>query len=130
METSDHFLLQCPKYLNERSTFLNIIGSIDRNILTRSHSQVTETLYYSDSNSNNITNTLILNATMDSIRLHMNVCVIYMCVCICIYTYINIIYIHYIYIYIYIILYYILSPAYEMNICLVTLIFMLLGVNV
>ena len=66
-ETSGHFLLHCPNFLNERSTSLNIIGSIDRNILTRSDSQVTETLwyYYGDSNSNNITNTLILNATID-----------------------------------------------------------------
>ena len=66
-EASAHFLLHCPNFSNERSTFLNIIGSIDRNILTRSDSQVTETLwyYYGDSNSNNITNTLILNAKID-----------------------------------------------------------------
>ena len=49
----------------KKLTFLNIIGSIDRKILTRSYSQVTETLLYGDSNSNNITNTLILNATID-----------------------------------------------------------------
>ena len=66
-ETSGHFLLHCPNFLNERSTSLNIIGSIDRNVLTRSDSQVTETLwyYYGDSNSNNITNTLILNVKID-----------------------------------------------------------------
>ena len=44
IQTSAHFLLHCPNYSNERSTFLNIIGSIDRNILTRSDSQVPETL--------------------------------------------------------------------------------------
>ena len=60
-----HFLLHSPNFSNEGSTFLNIIGSIDRNILTRSDSQVTENLLYGDSNSNNITNTLILNATID-----------------------------------------------------------------
>ena len=60
-----HFLLHSPNFSNEGSTFLNIIGSIDRDILTRSNSQVTETLLYDDSNSNNITNTLILNATID-----------------------------------------------------------------
>ena len=49
----------------KKLTFLNIIGSTDRKILTRSYSQVTETLLYGDSNSNNITNTLILNATID-----------------------------------------------------------------
>ena len=50
---------------NERSTFPDIVGSLDRNILTRDDSQVTETLLYGDSNLNNITNTLILNATID-----------------------------------------------------------------
>ena len=44
IQTSAHFPLHCPNYPNERSTFLNIIGSIDRNILTRSDSQVPETL--------------------------------------------------------------------------------------
>ena len=64
IETSAHYLLHCPNFPNERSTFLNIIGSIDRNILARSDLQVTETLLYGDSNTNNITNTLILNATI------------------------------------------------------------------
>ena len=65
IETSAHFLLQYPNFSNERSAFLNIIGSINRNILTRNNLQVTETLLYGDSNSDNITNTLILNATID-----------------------------------------------------------------
>ena len=64
-ETSAHFLLHYPNFSNETSTFLIIIGGIDRNILTRSDYQVTETLIYGDSNSNSITNTLILNATID-----------------------------------------------------------------
>ena len=67
IETSAHYLLHCPNFSNERSTFLNIIRSIDRNILTRSDPQVTETFLYDDSISNNITNTLILNATIDSL---------------------------------------------------------------
>ena len=59
-------LLTCDVlFSNERSTFLNIIGSIDRNMLTRIDSQVTETLLYGNSNLSNITNTLILNATKD-----------------------------------------------------------------
>ena len=65
IETSAHFLFHCPNFWNWRSLFLNIIGSIDRNILTRNDSQVTETLLYGNSNSNNITNNLILNATID-----------------------------------------------------------------
>ena len=45
-ETSDDFLLHSPNYSNDRSAFLNIIGSINRNILTRSDFQVTKTLLY------------------------------------------------------------------------------------
>ena len=65
IETSTHFLVHCPNFSNERSTFLNIIRSIDGNILIRSDSQFTETLLYGDNNSNNVTNTPILNATID-----------------------------------------------------------------
>ena len=65
IETSAHFLLHCPNFSNERSACLNIIGSIDRNILTGSDSQITEALLYGDSNSNNVTSTLIVNATID-----------------------------------------------------------------
>ena len=55
IEMSAHFLLHCPNFSNERSAFLDIIGSIDRNIFTRDDSQVTQTLLYGDSNLNNIT---------------------------------------------------------------------------
>ena len=65
IETPAHYILHCPNFSNERSTLLNIIGSIDRNILARNDSQVTESLLYGNSNSNNITKTLILNATID-----------------------------------------------------------------
>ena len=44
IETSAYFLLHCPNFSNGRSTFLDIIGSIDRSILRRDGSQVTETL--------------------------------------------------------------------------------------
>ena len=65
IETSADYLLHCPSCSNERSTFLNIIGSIDRTILARSDPQITEILLYGDNNSNIITNTLILNVTID-----------------------------------------------------------------
>ena len=71
IETSVHFLLHCPNFSSERSTVLDIIGNIDRNILTRDDSQVTETLLYSDSNLNDITNIVILNATIDFLCVYM-----------------------------------------------------------
>ena len=61
IEMSAHYLLHCPNFSNERAQILNIIGIIDRNILKRSDSQVTETLLYGDSNSNSVINALILN---------------------------------------------------------------------
>ena len=65
IETSAYFLFHCPNFSNERSTFVDIIGRIDRNILTRNDSKVTKTLLYRDSDLNNVTNTFILNATID-----------------------------------------------------------------
>ena len=85
IETSAHFLLHCHNFSNERSNFLDIIGSIDRNILTRDDSQVIETLLYGDSNLNNIANTLIMNATIDFLiatkRFDMFVVCMYISVC-------------------------------------------------
>ena len=52
IETSAHFVLHYPNYSNERSVFLNIIGSIDGKSLRRSNFQVTQTLLCGDSNSN------------------------------------------------------------------------------
>ena len=39
-----HFLLYCPRYSNERSTFLNNIRNINRNIFDKNDLQITETL--------------------------------------------------------------------------------------
>ena len=65
IETSAHFLLHCPHYSNERSTFLNTIRNINRNILDKNDLQITETLIYGDSSLDDKNNTLILNATID-----------------------------------------------------------------
>ena len=64
IETSAHFLLHCPHYSNERSTFLNTIRNINRNIFIKNDLQITETLY-GDSSLDNKSNTLILNTTID-----------------------------------------------------------------
>ena len=64
METSAHFLLHCPHYSNKRSTFLNTIRNISRNIFDKNDLQITETLFYGDSFYDK-SNTLILNATID-----------------------------------------------------------------
>ena len=65
IETSAHFLLQCPHYSNERSTFLNTIRNINRNIFDKNDLQITETLPHSDGSLDDKSNTLILNAAID-----------------------------------------------------------------
>ena len=65
IETSAHFLLLCPHYSNERSTVLNTIRNINRNIFDKSDLQITETVLYGDSSLEDKSNTLILNATID-----------------------------------------------------------------
>ena len=44
IETSTHFLLYCPHYSNKRSTFLNTIRNINRNIFNKNDLQITENL--------------------------------------------------------------------------------------
>ena len=65
IETLGHFLLNCPHYSNERSTFLNTIRNINRNIFDKNDLQITETLLYGDSFLDDKSITLILNATID-----------------------------------------------------------------
>ena len=49
IETLAHFLLHCPHYSNERSTFLNTVRNINRSIFDKNDLQITETLLYDDS---------------------------------------------------------------------------------
>ena len=65
IKTLAHFLLHCPHYSNERSTFLNTIRNINRHIFDKNDLQITETLLYGDSSLDDKSNTLILNATID-----------------------------------------------------------------
>ena len=57
--------LHCPHYSNERSTFLNTIRNINRNIFDKSDMQIIETLLFGESSLDGESNTLILNATID-----------------------------------------------------------------
>ena len=65
IETLANFLLHCPHYFHERSTFLNTIGNINRHIFDENDFQITEILLYGDSSLDDKSNTLILNATID-----------------------------------------------------------------
>ena len=48
IETLSPFILHCPHYSNERSTFLNTIRNINRHIFDMNNLQITETLLYGD----------------------------------------------------------------------------------
>ena len=65
IKTLAHFLLHCPHYSSERSTFLNTVRNINRHIFDKNDLQITETLLYGDSSLDDKSITLILNGTID-----------------------------------------------------------------
>ena len=52
IETTTHYLLHCPNYLNERMTLWNNLQNIDENILDRNYSRLSEILLFGDSSFN------------------------------------------------------------------------------
>ena len=67
VESTSHFLLHCPIYNNDRSSFLCTIRNIDCKLLEMTDSSLTQTLLYVNPSFDVITNSLILNATIDFI---------------------------------------------------------------
>ena len=69
VESSSHFLLQCPSYINERCTFMSNLNRINPQISQTSLQLLTNTLLFGNSSYSDKTNTHILNATIDYIQL-------------------------------------------------------------
>ena len=122
IERLTHLLFHCANYSNERSTLLNII-SIDGKTLKRNDIKVTEILLYDDSNPINIINTVIQNVTIDSLSPRDLTCVSFRWLNYIInfqlalgfaFLHINI---------------YFYTRQFEIDICLITVIFMFLGVS-
>ena len=67
VETSSHFLLDCPTYSKKRMTLLNKIRNINNGILELSSTIMAQTLLFGDSCLSDSTNTLILNSTIDCV---------------------------------------------------------------
>ena len=65
IETTSHYLLQCPDYLEERKTLLNTISCIVPNIFDFNNDQLTEILLFGKDDLDNINNTSILDATIN-----------------------------------------------------------------
>ena len=69
VESSTHFLLQCPSYINERCTLMSNLNRINPQISQTSLQLLTNTLLFGNSSYSDKTNTHILNATIDYIQL-------------------------------------------------------------
>ena len=65
IETTSHYLLHCPDYLEERKTLFNAISCIVPNIFDFNNDQLTEILLYGKENLDSINNTSILDATIN-----------------------------------------------------------------
>ena len=65
IETTSHYLLHCPDYLEERKTLLNTISCIVPNIFDFNNDQLTEILLYGKDDLDNINNTSILDGTIN-----------------------------------------------------------------
>ena len=68
-ETTDHFLLSCPLYVNPRATLINIVDTIlaSNNIVTPIDDNLTKLLLYGNPSLSDNDNKTILSATLDFI---------------------------------------------------------------
>ena len=64
VETTAHFLLHCPYYLDERKTLLDNIKFVLSNILERSDSFINNVFLFDDISLDGSSNAIILNATI------------------------------------------------------------------
>ena len=69
VQSSTHFLLQCPLYINQKCTLMSNLNRINLQISQTSLQLLTNTLVFGNSSYSDKTNTHILNATIDYIRL-------------------------------------------------------------
>ena len=67
IETTVHYLLHCPNYLDKRRTLLKNLQNIGENISDKNDFQISELLLFGVSSNNDISNTCILNATIQYI---------------------------------------------------------------
>ena len=65
IETSSHYVVHCPDYLQERMTLLNTVNCTVPNIVDFNNDQLTEILLYGKEDLDNINNTSILDATIN-----------------------------------------------------------------
>ena len=69
VESSTHFLLQCPSYINEKCTLMSNLNRINPQISQTSLQLLTNTLLFGNLSYSDKTNTHIFNAAIDYIQL-------------------------------------------------------------
>ena len=69
IESTEHFLLHCPQFVNKRRTLLSTIGKINYKFLENTDSNLTQTLLFGNTSFDITDNTKILNATINFILL-------------------------------------------------------------
>ena len=67
IETTIHYLLHCPKYLDARRTLLVNLQNIEENVHDKDDSQISELPLFGVSSNKDASNTCILNATIQYI---------------------------------------------------------------
>ena len=67
IETTCHFLLHCPNFINERTLLLNDVSRITKDALPSCETAFVKLLLYGDDSFDSATNTLILNASLEYI---------------------------------------------------------------
>ena len=72
VESSTHFILQCPSYIIETRTLMSNLNRINPQISQTSLQLLTNTFFFGNSPYNDKTNTHILNATIDYIQLNVH----------------------------------------------------------
>ena len=68
MESTTHFFLHCPLFINERYAFLSTLSSIDCNLLNNTDFVLTQTLPFGNLSFDSNKNLEILDATIDYMR--------------------------------------------------------------
>ena len=67
IETTAHFLLQCPIFKTQRQTLFDKIATIDANILRENENNIINILLFGKPNSEDCFNKQILNASIEFI---------------------------------------------------------------
>ena len=67
IESTNHFLLQCSLFINERQAFMNKIRDIGSSLIDQNKNSLCNTLPFGTENMNDSKNTYILNAAIEYI---------------------------------------------------------------